>query len=59
MISCENIFCIYEENGECVLRAPSLDFQGGCRECIYVDVPEEYLQSMKRAMLKKLDDILE
>lgn len=33
---CENEFCIYQENRQCILDKISLDIQGRCKECIYI-----------------------
>ena len=51
-MKCENIFCIYWSEGICSINEVSLDIQGSCVDCIYVDIEDEYLQ-------KKRKDILE
>lgn len=56
-MKCENNFCIYENNGLCILDNVELDFQGQCKECIYVDIEKEklnYLKNEKRIILKVL-----
>ena len=35
---CENRFCIYWEEHKCLLGEVTLDLQGCCRECVYVDI---------------------
>ena len=41
---CENLFCIYWEDDECVLSEITLDCQGKCQECIYVELEKSYLK---------------
>ena len=42
---CENLFCIYWENGECVLDEVTLDCQGKCNECIYIKLDEKEIKA--------------
>ncbi len=46
-MKCENNFCIYENNGVCLLNHIELDIQGQCKECIYVNVEDDELEIMK------------
>lgn len=45
---CENLFCIYWSNDECVLDNISLDIQGSCTSCIYVNIDESILKSQRK-----------
>ncbi|MBQ1991314.1 MAG: hypothetical protein II233_00865 [Clostridia bacterium] len=45
---CENIFCIYCLRKECTLNEISLDIQGNCENCIYVDIDENILEEQKK-----------
>ncbi len=42
------MFCIYEREGECLLDIIDLDMQGGCNECVYVDIDKDYLEKIKK-----------
>lgn len=48
IMRCENLFCIYEREGECLLDVIDLDMQGGCNECVYVDIDKDYLEKIKK-----------
>lgn len=48
---CENMFCIYWNKGNCELKGISLDIQGKCQDCIYVDIEENELE-IKREKMK-------
>jgi len=48
MIMCENIFCVYEQDGKCGLKQVELDIQGQCKECIYVNVDAQTLDMLKK-----------
>lgn len=45
---CENYFCIYQENGLCILDDIELDIQGQCKDCTYLDFDEIELQKLKQ-----------
>lgn len=53
-MNCENYLCIYENDGECTLKEIELDIVGSCKECIYIDISDEYLQQKKKAMKDRL-----
>ncbi len=44
MVNCDNEFCIYEENGVCVLEKIELNNCGCCKYCRYASINEEILQ---------------
>ncbi len=46
-MKCENCFCIYQENGKCILDEINLDITGQCDSCIYVDIPKKDLEKYK------------
>lgn len=50
-MQCENIFCIYSKNGNCILNINNLDLQGCCKDCIYVNISEDLLSEEKSKML--------
>ena len=54
-LSCHNEFCIYQKQGNCILNSVSLDIQGNCLDCVYVNVEEESLNDLKEKQLKKLE----
>ena len=52
-MQCENIFCIYWEENECILDNITLDIKGICQSCIYVDVQKNELLGYRRKSLQK------
>jgi len=54
-MKCENYFCIYETNGNCILKEISLDVNGICEECIYPSISQELLEKEKKRVLNELD----
>ncbi len=54
---CENVFCIYWVNNNCGLDEISLDIQGNCQDCIYVDIKEEELENHRQKLLRKYSEI--
>ena len=48
-MNCENIFCIYWHGQECTLTSISLDIQGRCIDCIYVNLGENHLKKLRSA----------
>ncbi len=51
---CENEFCIYQRHGKCILDCIQLDTQGNCTDCIYINVTEDALNSLKEKLLNNL-----
>ena len=54
-MKCENCFCIYEKNGDCILEEISLNACGNCEDCIYPSIDSEYLEAKKQSLLEKLN----
>lgn len=52
--SCENEFCIYQKQGNCILDNIQLDKQGCCLDCIYIDIEENELNKFKEKPLGEL-----
>ncbi len=46
-MDCENCFCIYQYRGRCRLDSIEMDIQGKCKECVYIDMDEATLDSIK------------
>lgn len=46
-MKCENKFCVYWQEDACLLDEISLDSQGCCEECVYVNVEEEILNKKR------------
>ena len=54
---CANIFCVYWSDGECSLEEISLDIQGNCEECVYINIDIKELDNRRTQMLKdEFDD---
>ena len=54
---CENKFCIYYTNITCTLHTISLDASGVCTDCILVDLNENILETARKQMRDKFDNI--
>ena len=50
-MKCENIFCVYQKNDECILEEIELDILGQCRECIYIDLSNDIINEQKTKKL--------
>jgi len=51
-MKCENIFCVYQKDGQCRLGEITLDIQGRCEDCVYVEPDEELLEEAKARVLE-------
>ena len=43
-INCANEFCIYQQNGFCILNEIELDICGMCASCIYINLSKNELK---------------
>lgn len=50
---CENLFCIYQHEGECILQETQIDSTGTCANCIFPAINEDYLKQEKLKLLQK------
>ena len=50
---CENLFCVYWSDNECILDEISIDIQGSCESCIYVDIDDESLKKSREKFLNR------
>lgn len=57
VLACENEFCIYQKQGNCILESIQLDIQGNCVDCIYVNIEEDALNDLKERLLRNLQDL--
>jgi len=48
---CGNVFCIYWENERCTLNQITLDDQGKCEACIYVEIDPALLSAERERLL--------
>ena len=53
-MNCDNNYCIYADDGKCILDSISIDALGMCSECIFAEFDEEILKKAKRKMLDRL-----
>ena len=56
-MNCENKFCIYQSEGECILEEIDIDSLGMCADCIYPDIDEEVLNQAKLRLLNFYKEI--
>ena len=54
-INCENKFCVYYENSQCVLDSVSLDKLDICEQILIVSVEEELLVLKRKKLLEKFE----
>lgn len=52
-LRCKNSFCIYWKDKNCILDEISLDIQGQCEDCIYIDLDEKILEEKRNEKLKQ------
>ena len=52
-MECDNVFCIYQKNGNCKLENISIDNSGMCTQCIYVEIDENDLSKAKSEITKR------
>ncbi len=55
-MNCENEFCIYQRDGNCIISNISIDSFGKCADCIYPDIDKKQLLQLKRKLLKKYEN---
>ena len=53
---CENNFCIYCDNNQCILENISLTANGTCSDCIHINIDDDILKSEKQKLLNKFGD---
>ncbi len=56
VMNCENYFCLYQNDGQCTLDSIEIDINGSCATCIYVDIQEDELRSLKQKQLDSLEE---
>ena len=52
-MNCENKFCIYQNEGKCMLNKVDIDSLGMCADCIYPDIDEKILNQSKLILLRE------
>lgn len=52
-MNCENKFCIYQNEGKCMLNRVDIDSLGMCADCIYPDIDEKILNQAKLKLLRE------
>ncbi len=53
-MKCENKFCIYFSDNECILEEVELDIQGSCTKCIYINLSEKELIIKRNEFLNRM-----
>ena len=54
-MNCENLYCIYEKDGACVLDEVGINANGLCSECILVSLSFEALEKLKQIQRDEFD----
>ncbi len=52
-MKCENFYCIYEQDGECLLEQIEINSTGMCSECILPSFPPDMLEKVKYIQREK------
>ncbi len=52
-MKCDNYFCIFYEEEECLFEETELDILGSCKNCIYVRIPDEELKKLRKEQLER------
>ena len=52
-MNCENKFCIYQNEGKCILNKVDIDSLGMCADCIQPDIDEKVLNQAKLKLLRE------
>lgn len=52
--NCDNNFCCFWEDGQCVLDKITVDEYGSCVESVRPDIPADYLEYKRRELRKKI-----
>ena len=55
-MQCENNYCAYWEEGECVLSKITINEIGMCEECVLVNFEKEELQKAREKTRRNLGD---
>lgn len=53
---CENEFCIYQTDNNCILNNIELDINGTCLSCILIQIPNETLNEFKNKALYNINN---
>ena len=56
-MKCENYYCIYEKDGECLFDEVGVTSGGICSECILVSVPFEALEKLKQIQREQFEQM--
>lgn len=55
-MKCENIFCVYQDKGLCILEEIEIEITGQCSNCIYTDIIEKDLDKYKFLHKNKINN---
>ena len=54
-MECENIYCVYQKNGNCTLEEISIDIGGRCQSTLFVEADEKILDELKEKLLNRFE----
>ena len=54
---CENNYCIYWNENDCILVEIYLNNLGICESCINISIPDEVLAKLREEQLAKIDNM--
>lgn len=55
-MTCNNNFCVYEEESTCLLNEISISEMGTCEDCMLINLSEERLKEEKFRLRKRFVD---
>lgn len=54
MLTCDFAFCVYQQNGLCILASVDINSAGSCDSAIIIDLPVEELRWRKMELTARL-----
>jgi len=54
-MKCEFLYCIYNQNRNCLLDEIEINSLGMCEECIIVSLDDQFLEIEKAQQLKEIE----
>ena len=55
-MKCDNSFCVYQENDECILEEINIDTTGKCDSCIFINISDTDLYKYKNQLRNNLSN---
>lgn len=53
-MNCDNIFCVYNLEKNCSIDNVTMDANGMCQDCIYINLEDKILNQQKLKILNRI-----